>query len=299
MKISTVKIILLCSLLFILTSCELIFQFPKRGHIEAIFIALDYGDSDDALEGTIRDAKELELALEGLSERFGQSWSSTKMYQEGQESNIDEVYYPTKEHVLNLISEKVKILEDNELLLIYYAGHGHDKNNDFALALADKSDSAQIEELSKTELMQTLTKRTKGDILLILDTCFSGGYVSPYDPTNSQYEPHITTFSASREYEESLEYPFPFSIKGHQHGYFTGVLLEALGWDHVATEKEVDGDKISTPWGALRADGHIPALKEGVISVGSLYRYIDNRLQGQHTMTVNGPKDIALFSKGF
>lgn len=315
------RIALFISLLLlslVLISCELLLEKPARPRIHALFIALDYHDSPgNRLYGTIRDAKELDEALGALARRFDQEYLPVRMFQEGSDPGASSAEYPTKAHILAKIAEIGTQVRENDVLFVYYAGHGMETSGN--LAVAHPTDTTDYEIFPRTDFLEALDTVVQGNVIVVLDSCYSGLYVGEYpseglfDPgTTTSYNPRRLTVSAARGDETSqeiailLDYPYvgydpskPFNDpRNHIHGAFTSAFLEALGWDHGdGTGEQIDANDVITEVdGQLLPDADIPSLKQGSITVSDAYRLVRADISRHTPMTVQGPLDMVLFS---
>ncbi len=240
-------------------SCELIYPEGTEPRLRAILIGLDYHQSAFPLLNPPLDAQGLDQTLMNLAKRFKKHYSSILMIQRDGAPSEELLTYPSKENVLNKIEEEISKLRSNDLLLIYYSGHG---NEEFNLIL----DIEQSKSISKDELYQLFEARRRGRILLIVDACYSGGFLP--DTFNS----YVTVLSASKSDEKALGGSYP-----GDYSFFTRYLLEVLG--------------------GLNHQDKIPALLGGVISAASIYSAIQSRI-GEHNQTplsLEGLSDLALF----
>lgn len=306
-------LLLLTTLLF--TSCELIQDKPPQPKVWGVFIGLDYENTSlDTLAGTLNDAFELEEAFEHVSNKATLEYESFLMYQRGSgfgpnaeeyEVNGEDINsYASIENLQKLFEALKSVVKEEDLLIVTY--HGHSDENILALAPRNQSDTGKIK--TDEEFLMSL-EPIKGRTLVILDSCYSGMSVPPsqvsvslvYEPplkewfetyySKSKYSiPPITLFTAAAD-TESWELP----SGEHGHGIFTSALLKALGGYH-------DAEKV------IHFSDVIPALKNGVISVDTLYQYVKTHQEFplkttlyshehyyQHPMTNGGPIDLVLF----
>src|SRR5690554_1899225 len=175
-KKKALLIVLTITLIVVLTSCELLMKKPPKPNVKVLLVALDYDKSADyrftRLDGTIRDAKEMGKALESLNS----STEIFEMYREGDEPPMfNKDSYPTKDKILAKVSSILETLNENDLFIFYYAGHGYTHSGDLAVA----SDSAKniYETLKVKELLDEFNKIEKGHAVMILDSCYSGQFV--------------------------------------------------------------------------------------------------------------------------
>jgi hypothetical protein len=323
------KILLLSLILLILlTSCEIFIRSPKP-KVHLITIALDYYNvNGNRLYGTIRDAREFAQAIKELKEIVNPTvdFDHTAMYQEGTDPNINDENYPTVANVLDRISEKLSNLENEDTLIIYYAGHGDTGLLDApigSLALAHEDNITKYETASTNQILSLFKNMDKGRAVLILDSCYSGNYIPDYpnfgllnDKEIESYNSRLTVISASSANNDSYEkailrdpsnqnsffnLAFPFNDpENHIHGVFTDLFLEAIGWDHnEAIGEEVDNDNVFISIAGFINDKNIPTLRNGTVTFGDIYHYIRLRLTGQRSLTINGPIDTVLFSSWY
>ncbi len=99
----------------------------------------------------------------------------------------------TREQIIDTLSRLQKTLQENDNLLIYYAGHGqlNENGRGFWLPLDAKSDSPAnwISNTDITDLIEVMKAR---HVLIIADSCYSGaltrGSVEELDPSISEQE---------------------------------------------------------------------------------------------------------------
>jgi hypothetical protein len=302
------KRILLLSLilLILLTSCEIFIRSPKP-KVHLITIALDYINTQgvNSLNGTIRDAKEIAQAMKELKEIVNPTvdFEHIAMYQEGADPNINDENYPTVANVLDRISEKLSNLENEDTLIIYYAGHGADFSGNLVLAHEDNLKNYDI--ATTNQILSLFKNMDKGRAILILDSCYSGQYIPDYpnfgllnDKEIESYNSRLTVISASSKDNVSNE--GSYGKNNHIHGFFTAHFLEAIGWDHnEAIGEEVDDENVFISIAGFIDSKKIPTLKNGTVTFGDIYHYIRLRLTGQRSLTINGPIDTVLFSSWY
>ncbi|MDX9916179.1 MAG: caspase family protein [Sphaerochaeta sp.] len=296
----------------LLLSCELL---PiDEGTIVHVGIGLSYRGCDvQVLPATINDAVEVSLALAQLF--AGRAFSGELLIQTGALDDDGLWMYeggssdgvPTKERILERLGHWMSALHVGDLLIITYSGHGME---DGSLVLAPPGEEGSIfleggsidgSLLLGTDELFTLLAPCKASVLLILDSCYSGNFVQEEGSsisvverrdifgdayrrffTNAPYNRRVFVLSATSSDHTSSE-----PLGGdHTHGYFTGALLEALGWE--CTQQAL-------------------VLKRPFISSDWLYQYIlchqriptDGRfgLWYQHPQISGGPLDLVLVSR--
>ena len=316
--ISIPVLVLLILTILVLTACELITPKPEAPTIHALFISLDYKNTSvTALNGTIRDAKELNAALQALGSKMGTSIQTTLMLQEGTTRPYSDSLYPTKAHILEQLEALAadSEIKSTDIFMLYYSGHGigslfdTDNPNRGNLVTAKPDNLTPYETLS-VDAVQNALKAINTTKLLIIDSCFSGHFVTEYPVTNemrvilgSGYDADLYYLTAASDTQESIE----SDLDGYgNHGYFTYYLLKALGWTHggenVNIEVINDDGIITQVGGAILEDGAIPVLKNSRIVVTDIYNYVSKSLKdrfgiffNQTPQTGKGPMDMILF----
>jgi len=293
-KKNTLLIILGIFLIVVLTSCELLMKKPAKPNVKVLLVALDYRhNSEIVLNGTIRDAKEFKQALAELNPNIPDS-SFVEMYQEGPSPDTSSSTYPTVNNVLTEIDKQLNDLEENDLFIFYYAGHGVDYVGDLALAVP--GGGGLYHPLSAKVLLEKFSNIEKGHAVLILDSCYSGQYVPSYDFLDEYYNPNLLVIAASSPDKKSYEGNFPVDGElSHRHGFFTYYLLESLGWDHDGGNLEKSSLGIITQVrGELKTS---PVMHNGTITFSSIFRYIRKHNKAKRPFIVRGPIDKVLYSE--
>lgn len=249
------KHLLLLPLVFLFFGCELMYQPLLSGKVTHVAIALNYqGTNANKLYGTINDATEQEAAFASLFDQ--RNHTSYLMLQEGGENgdydDLSSPLLPTKQKVQDLLEGLVAEQQAQDLLLITYSGHGLD---DGSWVLAPKNttgtvflDATTVDPslLLSVEELFSLLAPSKGNTLLIIDSCYAGNFVQQSGSSISliplrsiisdAYETYfkkginqnrIFVMAATTADNTSKE-PMGGS---HIHGYFTEALLAGIGWD--------------------------------------------------------------------
>ena len=221
-----------------------------------------------SLLGTINDATQVGLALEALAEKSGIECSAT--YVTGKNYTIKGRYRTkisyvpeeksdhdtTKAHFRELMGHLAESSTANELTIIFFSCHGFNMGKDVKQSYTGNSNSSKtsfvMSGTSSSDTFELYTHKEfkedlaaiKGTKVVFADVCYSGGLV---DPTNvaintDEYtgteeialywgdytltkDPSTFFLTASRYYEQSYE------TDTREHGVFTVLLLDALGWD--------------------------------------------------------------------
>ncbi|MDC7229339.1 MAG: caspase family protein [Sphaerochaetaceae bacterium] len=283
--------------------CELMSDPPEEGKTHHLAIALNYDGTDvNNLHGTLPDAIELEKAFTALF--TDREHTSTLMLQDGSD-DLSDPLLPTKTHVLEQIESLSDAMDEQDILIISYSGHGWD---DGSLVLYPPRSSGLIldfndvpfgDSLLSVEDLFLKLKECKGSVLLLIDSCYAGNFVQESETSYSLIERNTYLQEIYDQYFTKGEYTRPVFVLAATtydntakeppyygvptHGYFTQALLEGLGWDE---ENQILRDVDQT------------------ISVDYLYQYVyyhqDFPLSGvnpklyQHPTINGGPLDLIL-----
>ncbi|WP_319758388.1 caspase family protein [uncultured Sphaerochaeta sp.] len=295
--------LLILLLLTLLLGCELITPSPAEGKTHHLAIALSYDGTDvNNLHGTLPDAIELEKAFTALF--AGKEHTSTLMLQDGSD-DLNDPLLPTRQQVLDTIEALSDSMNEQDILIISYSGHGMEDGSlvlypprSSGLILDSNNDPFDDSLLSVEDLYDKL-KECKGSILLLVDSCYAGNFVQEsetslsiieknayltemYDQyfTRGEYTRPVYVIAATTYDNTAKEPPF---VGVPTHGYFSKAILDGLGWD---IEDQVLRDV------------------EQRISVDYLYQYVyyhqDYPLSGnypedfQHPTITGGPLDLIL-----
>jgi WD40 repeat protein len=149
---------------------------------------------------------------------------------------------PTAPLALKQQLEKIKNIEPEDGLLIYYAGHGTAIGQHFYLLPHDfvAGNEAQVKasSISDLELNEVLERVDAGKLLMVIDACQSGqalgGEKEGRGPMNSKglaqlaYDKGMYILTAAQGYQAANEVSRSQTGKTIQHGLLTFALLEGL-----------------------------------------------------------------------
>lgn len=239
------KILLLFLLLtisiFFFTSCS--DDFSSNGKVVMLDIALNFKKTDVRnLEGTINDALELGECLKETYERKNIPFRLITMLSDGGYKSSS--LYPSKSNVVYIL-ENLN-LSEKDLFIFYVSSHGDYsiRKDEGYILLGEERAGYNYSLLSFSELSNILSLLSS-EVVLILDTCSSGGFEVP--PSSSPFS-FFDTFSTAFEgesnsmialcgssditassYEITITSP---SGENEDHGVLTYSLLYSLGWIH-------------------------------------------------------------------
>ena len=302
-------------LLSLLSSCELFTERADDITVYALFVGLDYADeagfdSLNTLDGTIRDAKEMAAASASLYSYYGIGFEGYLSIQSQEDATDEEdALYPSKEKILQRIAAIKERMDDNDIFIFYFAGHGiEDETERGYLIVASDDDSVEYETLGVGYLSSALNS-LPGNSVVILDSCYSGEHVSPYplysDNVVETFNPHTFSLVASKDDQTSIELELD---NGETHGYFTLAFLHSLGWVHTETTTAnlYYGDN-SSDKRAYSVTGHIEKHEGEMITLEDIADSIRNKevnslydvswFISQNYQLSSGPTGIILFTE--
>ncbi|WP_320123241.1 caspase family protein [uncultured Sphaerochaeta sp.] len=278
--------------------CELMSDPPEEGKTHHLAIALGYDGTDvNSLHGTLPDAIELEKAFTALF--TGKEHTSTLMLQDGSDSLSDPLL-PTKANVTQKIKTLSDTMNEQDILIISYSGHG-DVDGSLVLypprndgSILDANDIPFEDSLLSVKDLYSNLEECKGSILLLVDSCYSGNFVQESETSYSLIERNAYLQEIYDQYFTEGSYTRPVFVlaattydntagETSSHGYFTQALLEGMGWDEENQKLRDVGQTISADY---------------------LYQYVyyhqDIKLSGeyswdyQHPTITGGPLDLIL-----
>lgn len=288
------------------TGCSLDNKIPNRT-IYFISIALDYKNTNvNFLSGSLNDGKEIDKAFKLNSQKTQTPFYDYCFYQEGtshDKQTIENRFYPTKEHIFNCIEEISEKINDNDLLIISYSGHGLKENGSWLLGTEDittgKSINLDLEInkeqlISPTEILNKLSN-LNGNKLLLIDACFSEFFKPESDLTTdisiegSCFIKEMENFFSNDLANNSNIYILCASEKNnyshepsvyitqHCHGYFSEALLEGIGWSY-GIKGDLDYDPNPSENIGIKGflyQGFPPAsYGNNILTLDDLYNYI-------------------------
>ena len=250
--------------LLVFISCDAPFFSHEGQKVTVMIVGLDYEPrqkdvfdkpidlkwssySVGKLSGTINDSKEFGAALSSLYIEKNVDNQMIFMLSEGDSPNYSNPLYPTATNIISQISSLE--LDEDDLFVFYYAGHGFLKDDELYFITADKSLGSFCTELKASYLMDAI-KNVGCRSAVIIAACYSGAFdpknsSAPNTLTNSlksifkenintEYGYQMSVLAASKWNEKSLEnYNVLFNDGNSEiHGHFTGRLLSALNWRH-------------------------------------------------------------------
>jgi len=135
--------------------------------------------------------------------------------------------------------EKIKPIQPEDAIVIYFSGHGTNQANHFYLLPNDFQESKlKSTGVSDTELSEVLERVGAGKLMVVVDACQSGkalgGEQEGRGPMNSKglaqlaYDKGMYILTASQSYQSAQEVSRTQSGKTIEHGLLTFALLEGL-----------------------------------------------------------------------
>ncbi len=305
---------MILSILLFLSGCELLGP-GYTTKIHGLFIGLDYDNSSivSSLDGTISDATEMAGAFSRIAEEYGIPFDGYLAIQEGNDPDTSNPLYPRADNILDLIAHIGDVMEESDIFVLYYAGHGGaDSTADATSGFIVPAEGSPITAghsfpVLKVETLAEAIHELPGHQVIILDSCQSGSFVTPYPLSQTEmlerWDPSQFYLTSTQIDEDAYDY---FPAGDHGHGYFTLQLLNFFGWEHrnlaagrnyttladfyrtSLSEKDIDvviSGRLPDGWGQ-NAPGSITLsdLEDAVRALSS-----------QEAKRTSGPRDIILF----
>ena len=285
MKKSGLMILAVLLLLFSV-SCDTSFFSHDGQKVTVMVVGLDYARKGGSvtnlswgsfdippLNGTINDAKEIGAALDSLYRDRDIEHEMVFMISEGGKVDFDDSLYPTSSKVLKAIDELKLKLDEDDLFVFYFAGHGFLQQrveggvvkNNLQLITAEPYIGSPCTSLDYETLLASF-RSLPCRSAVIIDACYSGSFDPMNNTTPASFESSIrnifeenivtkednkiSVLAAAKWNERSWEgykVKFPDGSE-EEHGQFSGSILDILGWTHSNTAttvvKNIDGSEI-------------------------------------------------------
>ncbi|WP_280492904.1 caspase family protein [Nocardia asiatica] len=178
---------------------------------KALIVGIDYYAHGPCLSGCVNDA----LAVKAVLERHADGTVNFLSPKVITASRPDQAL--TKKRLKDSVEEL--FVDDSEIALFYFAGHGSIESTGGYLLTSDATGGD--EGLSLNEVMTYANRSPARNKIIILDSCHSGSAGSqPLTPSTSQLAEGVTILTASAEHQYSQE-------EGGS-GVFTNLLVDAL-----------------------------------------------------------------------
>jgi hypothetical protein len=206
----------------------------------------DYYGSDNDLDGPPYDVDRMRQILEQC--KFGSSDVEFSIISE----LID--LYATKTAILNRIASTFSGADDNDISYFYFSGHGS-YTGDYETSYICPTDFIDSGSMISVNELETELSKIVGTKVVILDSCFSGGFIGKEkgeitiskEELTSFNEEIINVFSQSQSkdllinnqykvltschYDQPcVEYPI-HPVDGNPYGLFTAAFCSGCGYD--------------------------------------------------------------------
>ena len=131
-----IPLLILLFVVLSMTSCELFNPTQPKVKIYGLFVGIDYKnnlipdpippqlDIDNDLDGTINDTTNMVTAFYTLAQSYGVAFEGFLALQEGTETEYDDLLYPSRENIIARIEDIGNMMNENDIFLFYYSGHG-------------------------------------------------------------------------------------------------------------------------------------------------------------------------------
>jgi uncharacterized caspase-like protein len=162
----------------------------KKPALHAIMIGVDdyKGDGLD-LNYAAKDANDLQIVLQKSAQKFFNIDDTSRVHfynltvnRLGANGNEKiKGITPDRGNIINTIAEIEKTSKPEDILLLFFAGHGEIVDKDQLLLLTSESSRDDFKGLRMRELLELLNKVPAGKRVLILDACHSGAAINNMD----------------------------------------------------------------------------------------------------------------------
>ncbi len=162
----------------------------KKPSLHAIMIGVDdyKGDGLD-LNYAAKDANDLQVVLQKSAQKFFNIDDTSRVHfynltvnRSGANGNEKiKGITPDRTNIINTIAEIEKTSKPEDILLLFFAGHGEIVDKDQLLLLTSESSKEDFKGLRMRELLELLNKVPAGKRVLILDACHSGAAINNMD----------------------------------------------------------------------------------------------------------------------
>lgn len=162
----------------------------RKPSLHAVMIGVDdYKDDNLDLNYAAKDANDLHQALEQASKKFFNVDDTNRVFFYNLTINRDRKLgtdkikgkTPDKVNIIQTLEEIEKKSKPEDILLVFFAGHGEIVDKDQLLLLTTEATSTKFEGIRMRELLEQLNKIPAGKRVLILDACHSGAAINNMD----------------------------------------------------------------------------------------------------------------------
>jgi hypothetical protein len=179
---------------------------------KALIVGIDYYEHIDGLKGCVNDAFAVKQMLDRNADGSVNFSQPKLMTATGPSERVDRA--ELREAVQQLFSD------DDEVVLLYFAGHGYIETTGGFLCLSDCRTGD--DGLHLFDIMTFANKSPARNKIIILDSCHSGAIGNhPIVPRMSEINEGVTILTASTKDQYAQE--------ENGGGVFTGLLVDALG----------------------------------------------------------------------
>jgi len=232
-------------------------RLSRKGVLYVLAIGVDKYESEGyELKFAVADVEEMAVALKAQQRRVSDYAETEVVLLKDEQATKDNIMLALRRFAegqqvsarLNASPEfkqqleKIKDLQPEDALVIYFAGHGTVKGDHFYLLphdfVAGAEEQPQAKTVSDLELTEVLEHVSAGKLLMVIDACQSGqalgGEKEGRGPMNSKglaqlaYDKGMYILAAAQRYESAKEISRTQAGKKIEHGLLTFALLEGL-----------------------------------------------------------------------
>jgi tetratricopeptide (TPR) repeat protein len=236
-------------------------QLPSNEKRWALIIGIDdYQDDNIAdLRGAANDAKTLAESLEKYA-----GFPTDQIILLG--TNEPKVRQPTRSNILKRLSILKGLVPKDGLLLVSFSGHGIERGNSAFLIPSDATSTDDVDLLENTALsVETIKRQVKAtqvrQVLFLLDACRN-------DPTSGRSETNNPLTDAYKK-------GFSFDVANQEVEAFATIYATSVGARAYEYNEKRQG---YFSWAIVEALSGKAANSNGEITLGSLVKYLENRV---------------------
>lgn len=172
--------------------------------------------------------------------------------------------YPSKNNILFYISEVCHKCIDDDVMLLFFSGHGNRDGGEQYLLPADSNKEDVNSFIKTTELKQKISVSKASQKIIIIDACYSGESVSGLKAANKSIDPEAIAKSFS-------------DIRGVH-------MIFSCGKDEVSWEHENGKYSVFTYFLIKALQGEKEALDGSKLTIDSLFSYLSKSVQRHSRM---------------
>lgn len=223
----------------------------KIGKTVLISIGINHYSTNNEfkdLNKCINDANEIYRVFEAISPLNLNKEKSIIMVSNKYKSDT------TKNKIINSIKDVCNKVADDEKLILFFSGHGHELDNDNYVVPSDCGNVTKENLICVNDIVNILENSKAKIKIVLLDSCCSG-VIDKYSKGLNEY-----SFKTMKDYIESAK---------------STAIISACGKKEIATEESPNSTlSLFTTYLVEALEGKFEALDNGYLTINSLYEYV-------------------------